>query len=352
MPIVVIGLSHHSAPVEVRERFAIAQDRVPEFLEALKGRAHVQEAVLLSTCNRVELYVASQGSDRDALSDLHQSLNEFQNCTGSFEEHFYQMGEPESVHHLFRVASGMDSMVLGETEILGQLKQAYELARKNQHTGARLNKAFQRAFNVAKHIRTHTNIQRGSISVAAVAVQLAERIFEKLSGQRVLVIGAGDTSEKTLRALVSRGARDIILTNRTLEKAQALAEEFNGRAAPFETWTDELAHSDILITSTSATEPILTRAKLAPVMKARRSRPLLLIDIAVPRDIAQDVAGMDDVYLYNVDDLQHIADDYLEQRKGELARCEDILRAKAADLLDARIPPGAGQAQRSPALGA
>jgi glutamyl-tRNA reductase len=351
MPIVVIGLSHHSSPVEVRERFAIDPKRVPELLQDLRSSGRADEVVLLSTCNRVELYAVTGGEPATAVHDLKQYLHDVQACTDPFHEHFYHHVEPDSLRHLFRVACGMESMVLGETEILGQLKQAYELARQNQHTGGRLNKAFQRAFNVAKQIRTQTNIQRGNISVASVSVQLAERIFEALKGQQVLVIGAGDTSEKTLRALVSRGVTKVCVTNRTLEKAEALAAEFSGRAIPFEDWPGTLADTDIVISSTSAPGYVIDPDRLGPVMKQRRRRPLLLIDIAVPRDIDPEVNRMNDVYLYNVDDLQTIANDHLEQRKSELDRCEAIIRDKAAGLLEGSRPGGAAAGNRQPVMG-
>ena len=213
-------------------------------------------------------------------------------------------------------------MVLGETEILGQLKKAYDLAFRHRHTGACLNKAFQRAFHVAKHVRTETNIQRGSVSVASVAVELAEKIFSSLADREVLVIGAGETSEKTARALLSRGARSIIVANRSHDRAVALAGEFGGRAVPFDDWAREFEKIDIAISSTSAPHHILDRAKLEPLMKARQQRPLLLIDIAVPRDIDPEVNFLENVYLYNIDDLQAIADDYLKLRREEIARCE------------------------------
>jgi len=225
-------------------------------------------------------------------------------------------------------------MVLGETEILGQLKTAYELAHHHHHTGAKLNKAFQRAFHAAKHIRTHTNIQRGSVSVASVAVELAEKIFSSLAGREVLVIGAGEMSEKTARALLSRGAKSIIVASRSHERAQVLAAELKGRAVQFDDWSAEFGKIDIAISSTSAPHHILDRAKLEPLMKLRKNRPLLLIDIAVPRDIAPEVNFLENVYLYNIDDLQSIADDYLKQRKEEIARCEKIIAEKVKPLLE------------------
>src|SRR5208282_5500917 len=248
----------------------------------------------------------------------------------------YSFAEPQSLHHLFKVACGLDSMVLGETEILGQLKQAYALAHRHGHTGARLNKAFQRAFNVAKHVRTETNIQRGSVSVASVAVELAEKIFSSLNDREVLVIGAGETSEKTARALLSRGARSIIVANRSHDRAVALANELGGRAVQFDDWAGEFQKIDIAISSTSAPHHLLDRARLEPLMKLRHYRPLLLIDIAVPRDIDPEVNLLENVYLYNIDDLQSIADDYLKQRREEVARCEQIIAEKVKGLLDAK----------------
>ncbi len=251
----------------------------------------------------------------------------------------YALGEPQSVQHLFKVACGLDSMVLGETEILGQLKKAYDLALQAGHTGSRLNKAFQRAFNVAKHIRTETNIQRGSVSVGSVAVELAEKIFSELRDRDVMIIGAGDTSEKTARALLSRGARSIVVSNRSHDKAVALAAELGGRAVQFDEWAKEFDNIDIVVSSTSAPHYILDRAKLEPLMKLRRNRPLLLIDIAVPRDIEPEVNFLENVFLYNIDDLQAIADDYLKLRKEEVARCEKIIREKAEALLRHPGPP-------------
>jgi glutamyl-tRNA reductase len=350
MNVVVIGLSHHSSPVELRERFAFAEARIPGALKSLRGSGVADEAVIVSTCNRVELYAATSVEPAKAFAELREFLLRWgetpsspnQNAKSGIEglsphhKGIYALAEPHSLHHLFKVACGLDSMVLGETEILGQLKAAYDLALKHAHTGPRLNKAFQRAFHVAKHVRTHTNIQRGSVSVASVAVELAEKIFSSLGDREVLVIGAGDTSEKTARALLSRGARNIIVANRSLDRAQALAGELGGRAVPFDDWAGEFSKIDIVISSTAAPHHILDRAKLEPLMKTRRQRPLLLIDIAVPRDIDPGVNFLENVYLYNVDDLQGIADDYLKLRQEEIARCEAIIAEKVKPLLEAK----------------
>jgi glutamyl-tRNA reductase len=351
MPIVVIGLSHHSSPVTVRERFAFAESRIPESLQELRQTGLAQEAVILSTCNRVEIYASSLLEDAaNACNALRQFLVSWQNYREPLADEIYALAEPQSVHHLFRVACGLDSMVLGETEILGQLKKAYDLALQGGYTGSRLNKAFQRAFNVAKHIRTETNIQRGSVSVGSVAVELAQKIFTHLSDREVMIIGAGDTGEKTARALLSRGARSIVVTNRSYDRALALAAELGGRAVAFDDWANEFANIDIIISSTAAPHYILDRARLAPLLKLRRNAPLLLIDIAVPRDIEPEVNFFPNVFLYNIDDLQAIADDYLKLRQVEVDRCEKIIREKAQAVLGPQArPPGAPAAQ--PALG-
>ena len=377
MNLVVIGLSHHSSPVELRERFAFAVAKIPDALKSLRESGVASEAVILSTCNRVEIYAATALEPASAFAELKRFLvrrsgvaggcDSVLDCgsplplssavpaakapegwrssepRGSSQVHggnaefsgdeVYSLAEPQSLHHLFKVACGLDSMVLGETEILGQLKEAYALAHRHGHTGARLNKAFQRAFNVAKHIRTETNIQRGSVSVASVAVELAEKIFSSLQDREVMVIGAGDTSEKTARALLSRGAHSIIVANRSYDRAVTLAKELGGRAVPFGDWIAEFQKIDVVISSTAAPHHILDRTKLEPLMKLRRHRPLLLVDIAVPRDVDPEVNFLENVYLYNIDDLQAIADDYLRLRKEEIARCEAIIAEKVKALL-------------------
>src|SRR5580765_5565553 len=349
MPIVVIGLSHNSSPIAVRERFAFAETNLPAALQLLKDSGVAEEAVILSTCNRVEIYASTSSEFRQACEALKKFLVTCHDYRDPLADEIYAFSEPQSVQHLFKVACGLDSMVLGETEVLGQLKKAYDVALQGGHTGSRLNKAFQKAFNVAKQVRTETNIQRGSISVGSVAVELAEKIFSTLHDRDVLVIGAGDTSEKTARALLSRGARSIIVSNRSYDRALGLATELGGRAVLFEDWAKEFPKIDIVISSTAAPHHVLDVQKLEPLMKLRRNRPLLLIDIAVPRDIDPAVNFMENVFLYNVDDLQTIADDYLKQRKVEIVRCEQIIRDKVEGLLgrhgpqgDARIRPAFG----------
>jgi glutamyl-tRNA reductase len=350
MSVVVLGISHHTSPVTVREKFAFKETELPAMLDKLRATGIADEAVILSTCNRVEIYAAAESGVRDLATRLKQFLVGERQVTGAVDEFLYSHGDAAGLEHLFKVASGLDSMVLGETEILGQLKKAYDLALQHKATGGRLNKAFQKAFNVAKQIRTETQIQRGATSVATVAVELAEKIFSDLNQRQVMVLGAGETSEKAARALLSRGAHSILVSNRSRDRAEALAKELGGRAVLFDQWDAEFDKIDIIISSTSAPHYVLDRAKLVPLMKRRRGRPLLLIDIAVPRDIEPEVNNLDGVYLYNIDDLQAIAADYLKQRQEEIARCETIIRDKVNELLASR-PPQAGAVPNPSTLG-
>ena len=330
MSIVCLGLNHRTASVDVREQFALPEGQLPELLERLCKTTEATEAVLLSTCNRVEIYAATNGQTNKLLDDMRDFLLEGREVEESV---FYEKTGADSLEHLFKVASGLDSMVLGETEILGQLKVAYQVALEHKYTGGQLNKAFQKAFNTAKKIRTETQIQRGSVSVANVAVELAGKIFDQLNDRTVMVIGAGDTSEKAARALLSRGAKSVIVSNRSFDRAEQLASELGGKAVQFDNWENEFASIDIIISSTSAPHYVIDRKKLEPLQAGRHHRPLLLVDIAVPRDIEPEVNFLEDVYLYNIDDLQAIADDYLRLREEEVAKCEAIIHAKAKELI-------------------
>lgn len=347
MPILVAGISHRTSSVQLREKFAFPEATIPGALQRLRESGLASEGVIVSTCNRVELYVAAPSGDSQILRDLLEFIRREKSFQDPLENEFYLLNEPESIEHLFKVASGLDSMVLGETEILGQIKKSYDLALQHKHTGGRLNKAFQRAFNVAKHLRTETNIQRGSVSVGSVAVELAEKIFNSLKERNVMVIGAGDTSEKTARSLLGRGAKSIIVSNRSYDKAAALAQDLGGRAVKFEDWGTEFEQIDIAISSTSAPHYILDRAKLEGLMKIRKHRPLLLIDIAVPRDIDPEVNFLESVYLYNIDDLQAIAADYMRQRQEEMAKCMEYIKDKARPLMESARPV---QPQYAPTL--
>jgi len=317
MNLFCVGLSHHNADVEAREYFAghVESDR------ALRN-CGCNEALVLSTCNRVEVYAASE--KRVSTDEIARCLVR-DDSSHRFAPPFYRYEGEKCAQHLFRVASGLDSMVVGETEILGQAKKAYEAARATGVAGRYLHRLFQRAFRVAKQVRTHTEITRGAVSVGSVAVDLAHKIFGDLQNCKVLVLGAGETSERTIRALVSRGVADLRVSNRSPERGEALALAVNGRAIAFEQWLGQCREIDILITSTSSEVPLLWQEKLAPMLRERIDRPLFIIDIAVPRDVAPDVNALDGVYLYDIDSLQSIAEQSLATRRAQVAAAEQII---------------------------
>ncbi|MDQ6861023.1 MAG: glutamyl-tRNA reductase [Verrucomicrobiota bacterium] len=326
MKLFCVGISHHTAPVETRELYV----RNAEADRVLRETSGCAEAILLSTCNRVEIYGVSP--EPIANATVVRCLNAAAHNEASEDSAvFYRFDDEDCAQHLFRVASGLDSMVVGETEVLGQTKLAYEAARTSGGAGPVLHRLFQRAFRVAKQVRTHTDITRGAVSVGSVAVDLAGKIFGQLANCKVLVVGAGEMSERTTRALISRGVRDLRVTNRSAGRAQELATAIGGRAVPFEQWENECREIDILISSTSSPEPLLTREKLAPMLRERWDRPLFLIDIAVPRDIAADVNEMDGVYLYDIDSLQSVANQALELRRQQIAAGEEIIAEHVAD---------------------
>src|SRR5881296_925742 len=325
MNLFCVGLSHHTANVETREGFAGHAES-----DCLLRGAGCAEALVLTTCNRVEVYGASE--KRVSTDEIARCLA--RNIVDQPHEYalpFYRYEDARCVQHLFRVASGLDSMVVGETEILGQTKKAYERARASGAAGPYLHRLFQRAFRVAKQVRTHTEITRGSVSVGSVAVDLAHRIFGQLSNCKVLVLGAGETSERTARALVSRGASDLRVSNRSSDRAHDLAQLVGGRAIPFEEWPEQCREIDILITSTSSETPLLTLANLEPMLRDRIDRPLFIIDIAVPRDVDPEVNELDGVYLYDIDSLQEIASESRELRRQQLAAAEAIIDEHIAD---------------------
>jgi glutamyl-tRNA reductase len=322
MEILCLGLSHHTAPIEVRERFAIADSHLAQAAAELARTRGVDEAVIVSTCNRVEFYVAAEKSEQGFAA-----VQEFVAARAAAPEGdaFFRHASPRAIRHLFRVVCGLDSMVLGETEILGQVKKAYAAAAETGATARHLNKLFQRAFNVAKEVRTKTAITRGAVSVGSAAVELAEKIFGRLSRCHVMILGAGETSELTAGALKARGVKSIFVANRSYDRAATLAESMGGRAIHFDEWPREFHDIDILIGSTSAPHHVLTAAQLAPIMRTRPDRPLFCIDLAVPRDIDPAVNDLDGVFLYDIDSLQRIADESLAIRRQELAICEEMI---------------------------
>ncbi len=328
MNILCAGLNHQLAPVEIRERFAVASHELPDVLKNLRRIDGNAGAVILSTCNRVEFYAATICPVR-ALGSLHEWLV---GRTG-MQASLYEFHTPASVRHLFRVACGLDSMIVGETEVLGQVKQAYARASESGTASRHLHRLFQHAFRVAKSVRSQTRITTGATSVGAVAVELARKIFGDLAGRKVMILGTGEIGERTARSLQSRGVHSVIVSNRTFARAAALAEEIGGLAVHFDHWESLFDEVDILIGSTGAPHPVITKAKLAPLLERRRDRPLFIIDLAVPRDVSPDVNEIEGVFLYDIDSLQDIARESLEIRKQEIRTCESLIESEVGEFV-------------------
>lgn len=335
-----IGLSHHTSNVATLERFAGNATA-----ESIVRETGCTEALLLTTCNRVEVY---------AVSDKRVSTDEITRClmaktnrnAHNYAPPFYRYEDNKCVQHLFRVASGLDSMVVGESEILGQAKKAYESARTSGAVGPYMHRLFQRAFRVAKQVRTHTDIARGAVSVGSVAVELAQRIFGRLSQCKVLVLGAGETSERTARALVSRGVTDLRVSNRSLDRARELAQMVGGQTVHFDDWAAQCREIDILLTSTSSETVLLTRDILAPILRERLDRPLFIIDIAVPRDVDPNVNEIDGVYLYDIDSIRSVTEQSLALRRQQIAAAEAIIANHVIEFVDS-ISPGSSRMSRT-----
>ena len=296
MSLWVLGLNHQTAPVDLRERVSFAGSALPAALASLRAQPQVREAVLLSTCNRTELYAVSDGPE-----PLEGWLGD---QAGQLDGHLYRHGEHEAVRHLFRVATGLDSMVLGEPQILGQVKDAWSAAREHGTLGHELDRLFQHSFSVAKRARTDTRIGANPVSVASTAVRLAQESFIALDGASVLLVGAGDTMELVAKHLSDAKVRRLLVTNRTLPRAQALAQAHGGVAFALDDLPRHLAEADIVFAATASPTPLIDKAMVRAALKQRRHKPILLFDLAVPRDISTDVASLDDAYLYTVDDLQ------------------------------------------------
>jgi glutamyl-tRNA reductase len=335
MKVFVAGLSYKTAPVELRERLAVSPSTLRCSGCRLKIGGGLEEVVLLSTCNRVEVYgVASKVN-----GNVHGLFRHLGSGARDFEPYLYIHEGDQAVRHLFSVAGGLDSMVLGETEITGQLKHAYQTAQESKLTGRVLNRAFQTALQTAKEIRTNTQIGRGSTSIGSVAVDLAGKIFGgDLSDKTVMIVGAGKMGEACIRHLAKQGARSILVSNRSFERAEKLANEFGGRAIRFDGCLDAMTDTDIVVSSTGCPQTILHREEIDRVMSARRNRPLFLIDIAVPRDIDPDVQHLENVYLYNIDHLEKLVRENLRLREAELARCREIIEEKTTALMSKLAP--------------
>lgn len=331
MYLLCLGLNHKTAPVEVRERFAVGTTKLGESATELISTIGAAEGVVISTCNRTEFYLAAPDAAL-TLDRLAAHLAEKTDLHDHATPHFYRMEKAEAAKHLCRVVSGLDSMMLGETEIFGQVKHAYQSALEAGATSGVLNRVFQRAFGVGKKVRTETSIQEGSTSVGNVAVDLAEKIFGHLKDSEVMILGAGEMSRITAQSLVSRGARSIFVSNRSFDRAEELANEMGGSAVRFDDWQSVLSRVDIIIASTGAPHAIVHRADVEKARRARKYRPLFLIDIAVPRDIDPAVGEIEEVYLYDIDTLEQIADEARAKRQKQIDECEKIIEAELAKL--------------------
>ena len=308
--------------MDVRERFAIPQSALTGALAQLKTIPGLTGGVIVSTCNRTEFYVTGKLADSSASVFFENFYRDFR---VEYERHLFRLWSNECVRHLFRVASGLESMVVGETEIFGQIKRAYQHATRAGTAGRFLHRLFQKSFHVGKQVRSSSAITRGNVSVGSVAVDLAEQIFGDLAGRKIMIIGEGETSEKTAKAFRSRGTAQIFVSNRSFEGAQALATLTGGRAIHFGDWESEFRDLDILVSSTAAPHAIITLDKLATFWRTRRHRPLFMIDLAMPRDIDPAVQKLDGVYLYDLDSLQSIAARTLAVRKQESEKCYQLI---------------------------
>jgi glutamyl-tRNA reductase len=326
MELFVLGLSHKTAPIDVRERLAVPERELPKALEALGEVPEVTERMFFTTCNRAEVYGVAEGPLSKAVEATRASLERYRNLDSSaLVGALYAYDGAEAVRHVFRVASSLDSMVIGEPQILGQVKTAYTVARSQQATGIILNNLLEQAFHVAKRVRTETGIGTAPVSISSVAVELARKIFGDLEGRTVLILGAGEMAELALRHLVDDGVRSILVANRSHDRAVALAEQFHGRAVTFDTFHREMLEADIVISSTSAPHLILKKEEVQAIILERRHRPIFLIDIANPRDIDPGCNEVDNVYLYNIDDLQSVVSANLKERQREAERAEVII---------------------------
>lgn len=339
MKFFVVGMNHKTAPVEIRERLAVNLADLAARARHVKRSEGLDEIVLLSTCNRVEIFGTVTSEIGQTNSLLHTICAEPRDLA----PYTYIYEEFDAARHLFRVAAGLDSMALGESEITGQVKKAYEIALHAKLTGPVLNRIFQKAFQVVKEIRTRTGIGRGAISVGGVAAELAEKIFlHDLSKQSILIIGAGQMGESCARHLAKKGARSILVSNRSMDRAVELASELCGRAVRFEDYFSAMADADIVVVSTGCPRMFLQRQQVEEVMVRRRNRPLILIDISVPRNIHAEAQHLDNVYLYNIDDLEAIVRENVRNRERELVLCQQIIEARATDLIQ-KLNSGTGR---------
>jgi len=326
--IVIVGLNHRTAPVEIRERLAFPAETIGHALRGLVERREISEGVILSTCNRVEVCVLA-GEACKGTAAVKEFLSGHHGISGEeLNGYLYHYEGEEAVKHLFRVSSSLDSMVLGEPQILGQVKDAYGYAAEFRAIGPILDKFFNKAFSVAKRVRTETKVASSAVSVSYAAVELAKKIFGNLKDKTVMLIGAGEMCELAARHLISAGVKGIMVTNRTFERAVKLAGEFNGTPVRFDEILSHLKMADIILSSTGAPHFILKREDVEEVIRIRKNRPMFFIDMAVPRDIDPDANQIDNVYVYDIDDLNNVIETNLEERQKEAERAEEIVAAE------------------------
>jgi len=326
MELIVLGLNHKTASIDLRERIAFAEDQLEKALRQLKSLSPLKENMILSTCNRVEIYAAVRDAEK-ALLDLKEFLSQFHGLPlKAFEKNLYARVGEEAVRHIFRVASSLDSMVVGEPQILGQIKSAYETAVQAKTSGLILHRLLHRAFHVAKRVRTETKIGDSAVSVSSVAVELARKIFETLEKRTVLLIGAGEMCELAARHLISAGVEKVWVTNRTYQRAVSLAQEFKGEAIPLGEMNQGLKKVDIVLSATDSPQYLILYDQVAKVIKERRQKPIFFIDIADPRNVEPRVGDIENVYLYNIDDLKKVADENIHDREKEAKTAEAIVR--------------------------
>jgi glutamyl-tRNA reductase len=343
MAVNILGINHKTAPVALREKVAFSEDRLAAALRTLREELGVAEALILSTCNRTEVYWSGATSG----SELSQWLERHHGNNLDLAASLYIHQESRAIEHTFSVASGLDSMVLGEVQILGQLKDAYRIAQESGSTGPILNKLFQAAFSAAKRVRTETRIGANAVSLASATVSLARRVYEDLSVHNVLIVGAGDMNALTARHFMSAGVKRMVIANRTLSRAQALAAELNAQPASLSELGQELAQADIVISCTASPEPLISKRAVEAAIRARRRRPIFMVDMAVPRDIEPEVAQLEDVYLFSIDDLQQLVDENIQQRELAVGGARLLINEEVARFLAESRAQDAGPAIRA-----
>lgn len=325
MGIVLLGINHHTAPVEVREQLAFSEVELPTALQAMIERQTAQECMIVSTCNRVE--VIAETTNANQLRDFVYELKRLPiNC---FNNHLVQLSDAEAIKHTFRVASSLDSMIVGEPQILGQVKDAFHAAQTAGTVGHTLTRLMNRAFAVAKKVRNETGIAANAVSISYVAVELARKVFDSLNGTTVMLLGAGEMAELAAKHFITNGAQKLLIANRTLENAKNLAAEMNGEAVSFDSINQRLPEADIVLCSTGAANYLVTSQQIQQVLEKRRYRPMFFIDISVPRNIDPSISDLDNAFVFDIDDLQAVAEANLKERQREAERAEIIVAAEA-----------------------